>query len=160
VLAGSALLPITVIVLLFSARSGALAQRIGPRLQMTFGPWVIGVALLLGLTLDQDSSYLTDVLPVVTVFGAGLAMMVAPLTAAALGAAPIDHAGIASGVNNAVARVANLLAIAAIPAATGLTGAGTRTRRASCRPSASRCGSASGSWPRPDFSPPSRSAAG
>lgn len=121
--AGSALLPITLIVLLFSARSGALASRIGPRAQMTVGPLVLSFATLLGLRLQADSRYLIDVLPMVILFGCGLAIMVAPLTSAALAAAPVEHAGIASGVNNAVARAAQLLAIAAIPAAAGLTGA-------------------------------------
>jgi len=120
--AGSALMPITLLVLLFSARSGALAQRIGPRLQMSLGPVVVGGGTLLALRLDQDSSYLADVLPVALAFGVGLAIMVAPLTSAALAGAPVEHAGIASGVNNAVARTANLLAIAAIPAVTGLGG--------------------------------------
>ncbi|MFI2364056.1 MFS transporter [Promicromonospora sp. NPDC019610] len=120
--AGSALLPITVVVLIFSARSGALASRIGPRVQLTAGPLVLGLAMLLGLRLQADSIYLTDVLPVTVVFGCGLAVMVAPLTSAALAAAPVEHAGIASGVNNAVARAAQLLAVAAIPAAAGLTG--------------------------------------
>jgi EmrB/QacA subfamily drug resistance transporter len=120
--AGSALLPITLVVLVFSARSGALANRIGFRVQVTVGPLVLGVASLLGLRLQVDSSYLTDVLPMVVAFGCGLAIMVAPLTSAALAAAPVEHAGIASGVNNAVARAAQLLAVAAVPAVAGLTG--------------------------------------
>jgi EmrB/QacA subfamily drug resistance transporter len=121
--AGSALLPITLVVVVFSGRSGDLASRIGPRAQMTAGPLLLGLATLLGLRLRTDSSYVTDVLPMVVTFGCGLAIMVAPLTSAALSAVPIEHAGIASGVNNAVARAGQLLAVAAIPAAAGLTGA-------------------------------------
>lgn len=121
--AGSALLPITLIVVVFSGRSGDLASRIGPRAQMTAGPLLLGLATLLGLRLRTDSSYVSDVLPLVVTFGCGLALMVAPLTFAALAAVPIEHAGIASGVNNAVARAGQLLAVAAIPAAAGLTGA-------------------------------------
>ncbi|MFE7504744.1 MFS transporter [Promicromonospora sp. NPDC057488] len=121
--AGSALLPITLVVLIFSARSGALASRIGPRVQLTAGPLLLGLATLLGLRLRADSDYLTDVLPMAVAFGCGLVVMVAPLTSAALAAAPVEHAGIASGVNNAVARAAQLLAVAAIPAAAGLTAA-------------------------------------
>ena len=120
--AGSALLPITVIVVAFSGRSGDLSSRFGPRAQMTIGPLVLGLATLLGLRLRTDSSYVSDVLPLVVAFGCGLAIMVAPLTSAALASVPIEHAGIASGVNNAVARAGQLLAVAAIPAAAGLTG--------------------------------------
>ena len=122
VVAGSALLPITLIVLVFSGRSGDLASRIGPRAQMTAGPVLLGLATLLGLRLGIHSGYVTDVLPLVVAFGCGLAIMVAPLTSAALAAVPVEHAGIASGVNNAVARAGQLLAVAAIPAAAGITG--------------------------------------
>jgi EmrB/QacA subfamily drug resistance transporter len=121
--AGTALVPVTVLMLLLSARSGALAARIGPRLQMTAGPLVaaLGVALLGGI--GPDASYVADVLPGVLVFGVGLALLVAPLTATALAAADDDHAGLASGVNNAVARAGGLVAIAAVPVLAGLTGA-------------------------------------
>jgi EmrB/QacA subfamily drug resistance transporter len=122
VVAGSALLPITALVLAFSERSGKLAQRIGPRLQMTVGPLVCTVGVLMTLQLSTHTRYLTDVLPAMTVFGLGLAIMVAPLTAAVLAAAPDENAGIASGVNNAVARAAGLFAVATLPALTGLTG--------------------------------------
>jgi predicted MFS family arabinose efflux permease len=121
--AGSALLPITLILVIFSGRSGDLASRIGPRAQVTAGPLLLGLATLLGLRLRADSSYVSDVLPLVIAFGFGLAIMVAPLTSAAVVAVPVEHAGIASGVNNAVARAGQLLAVAAIPAAAGLTGA-------------------------------------
>ncbi len=121
--AGTALLPVTVIMLALSARSGALAQRIGPRLQMTVGPLVAAAGVLLMLRAGPDASYLTDVLPAVIVFGLGLATMVAPLTSAVLAAAPGEHAGVASGVNNAVARAGGLLAVALLPTVAGLTGA-------------------------------------
>ena len=121
--AGSALLPVTVLLLLLSSRVGALATRIGPRLPMTVGPALAGVAVLLMARFDEDTDYLGDVMPVATVFGLGLALTVAPLTSTVLAAAPDRHAGLASGVNNAVARVAGLLAVAALPLVSGLDGA-------------------------------------
>jgi EmrB/QacA subfamily drug resistance transporter len=121
--AGLALLPITALMLLLSARAGALAQRTGPRLPMTVGPLVAAGGLLLTLRIGPHASYLRDVFPAVAVFGLGLSCMVAPLTAAVLGAAPDHLAGTASGVNNAVARSAGLLAVAALPALVGLGGA-------------------------------------
>ena len=121
--AGVSILPITVIMLLLSSRSGQLAYRIGPRLQMSAGPIVCAVGLVLMLRIGPDASYLADVLPGVAVFGLGLAVMVAPLTATALAAAPAEHAGLASGVNNAVARAAGLIAIAVLPAVAGIAGA-------------------------------------
>lgn len=120
VAAGAALLPVTVIMLLLSSRSGALAARIGPRLQMSAGPLVCAAGVLLLSGVGAGTSYALGVLPGVTVFGLGLAIMVAPLTAAALAAAPTTHAGMASGVNNAVARTGGLLAVAAVPALAGL----------------------------------------
>lgn len=122
-LAGSTMLPVTVLMLLFSARSGALAQRIGPRLQMTVGPLICALGLLLLLRVGPGAAYFVDVLPAVIVFGLGLAATVAPLTATVLGSAEDRHAGVASGVNNAIARAAGLLSVATIPAVTGLTGA-------------------------------------
>lgn len=121
--AGSALLPLTVFTLLLSERSGQLAQRLGPRPQMTVGPLVCAAAAALTLRLGPQASYTHDVLPALSLFGIGLAIMVAPLTTAVLAAAPDAHVGIASGVNNAVARAAGLLAVAALPALVGLTGA-------------------------------------
>ena len=121
--AGAALLPVTVILLLLSARAGALASRIGPRLPMTVGPVVAGLAVLLMSRFDEDASYLVDVLPAAALFGLGMALTVAPLTATVLAAAPGRHAGLASGVNNAVARVASLLAVAVLPLVAGLDGA-------------------------------------
>jgi MFS family permease len=120
--AGSASLPVTFLMLLFSARAGALAQRIGARLPLTIGPIVIAAGLLLMTTLDESSSYFTGVLPAVIVFGLGLTLVVAPVTATVLAAADTRHSGIASGVNNAVARVAGLLAVAVLPVAAGITG--------------------------------------
>jgi EmrB/QacA subfamily drug resistance transporter len=121
--AGTATLPITVLMMLLSARSGALAARIGPRLQMTAGPLICAAGLLLTLRIDtHHSNYLTDVLPGVVVFGLGLTVFVAPLTATVMGTAPPDQVGIASGVNNAVARAASLLAVAVLPALAGLHG--------------------------------------
>jgi EmrB/QacA subfamily drug resistance transporter len=121
--AGTALLPVTAIMLLFSARAGALAGRIGPRIPMTVGPLVSAAGLLLLLRVDATTSWLTDVLPAVVLFGAGLALTVAPLTATVLDAAPDRYAGAASGVNNAVARAAGLLAVAVIPGLAGIAGA-------------------------------------
>jgi EmrB/QacA subfamily drug resistance transporter len=120
--AGSALLPITLIMLVLSERSGRLAARIGPRVPMTVGPALAAVGLLLMTRIGPGASYLTDVLPGVCVFGLGLATTVAPLTATVLGAAEDRHAGTASGVNNAVARAAGLLAVAALPLLVGLSG--------------------------------------
>lgn len=120
--AGIALLPVTLILLLLSARMGALAQRIGPRLPMTAGPLLSAVGVLGMARIGEDSSYVADVLPPVIAFGLGLSLTVAPLTATVLGAAPDRHAGLASGVNNAVARVAGLLAIAVLPLVAGLSG--------------------------------------
>jgi EmrB/QacA subfamily drug resistance transporter len=121
---GLALLPVTVIMLAFSARSGALASRIGPRLQMTVGPLVVAAGLLLLTRATDGPSYLAFVLPAVVVFGAGLAINVAPLTSTALNAAPAEHAGAASAVNNVVARTAGLIAVVVLPVAAGITGAG------------------------------------
>ena len=104
--AGVSLLPVTVIMLALSARSGALAARIGPRLQMTAGPLIIAAGLALLARIGPSGNYLTEVLPAVLVFGLGLAVNVAPLTATVLAAAPARNAGAASAVNNDVARVA------------------------------------------------------
>jgi EmrB/QacA subfamily drug resistance transporter len=120
--AGASLLPITVIMLAFSARAGALAQRIGPRIPMTVGPLIVAASLALFSRVEAGVSYWDGVLPGVLVLGAGLALTVAPLTAAVLAAIDDHHAGIGSAINNAVARIAGLLAIAVIPAAAGLSG--------------------------------------
>ena len=120
--AGLATLPITACMLVLATRGGALGQRIGPRIPMTFGPLVMAVGTLWLLVVGEDVTWWRDVAPGLTVFGIGLALMVAPLTATVMAAAPDDSAGIASGVNNAVARAGSLLAVAALPMAVGLAG--------------------------------------
>ena len=120
---GLALLPVTVIMLLFSARSGQLSARIGPRLQMSVGPVLVGAGLALLARATTPGSYWMQVFPAVVLFGAGLAVTVAPLTSTAMGAAPAEHSGIASAVNNTVARAAGLFAVALLPLLAGLTGA-------------------------------------
>ena len=114
--AGAALLPVTFIMFLFSSRFGALADRLGPRWFMGLGPIVAGIGLLLFSRLGADVHYLTDVLPGALIFGLGLTMTVAPLTATVLGGVDEEHASLASGVNNAIARVAGLVAIALVGA--------------------------------------------
>jgi EmrB/QacA subfamily drug resistance transporter len=120
--AGTALLPITVIMLALSSRSGALAARIGPRLQMSVGPLLVAAGLALMSRIGAGGDYVSEVLPAVVVLGLGLAVTVAPLTAAVLAAAPIEHSGIASAINNDVARIAGLIAVAVLPTIAGLTG--------------------------------------
>jgi EmrB/QacA subfamily drug resistance transporter len=114
--AGLSMLPLTVLMFALARRFGALADRIGPRPLMGFGPLVAGAGLLLLLRVDASGRYIEDVLPGVLVFGLGLSATVAPLTATVLGGADVHHSGVASGVNNAVARVAGLLAIAVVGA--------------------------------------------
>ncbi|MGH9178370.1 MAG: MFS transporter [Acidimicrobiales bacterium] len=118
--AGAALVPFTVCMLLLSPTAGQLSQRIGPRLPMTIGPLVAAAGLLLFGTVDPGDTYLDEVLPAVVVFGLGMALTVAPLTAAVLAGVDEGHAGVASGVNNAVARLAGLLAVAVLPALAGI----------------------------------------
>jgi EmrB/QacA subfamily drug resistance transporter len=120
--AGAASLPVTAIMLLLSARAGALAQRIGARIPLTVGPLGIALGLLLMTRLEPGDEYVSNVLPAVLVFGIGLTLVVAPVTATVLAAADERHAGIASGINNAVARVGGLLAVAVLPLIAGLTG--------------------------------------
>jgi EmrB/QacA subfamily drug resistance transporter len=124
--AGMALLPITLLMLLLSPRAGALADRVGPRLPMTVGPIVCACGLVLLARIGPRASYVAGVLPGVALLGLGLCATVAPLTATALGSVDERYAGIASGVNNAVARAASLLAVAVLPLAAGL-GAGALT---------------------------------
>ena len=119
--AGISLLPVTAIMLLLSARSGAVATRIGPRLPMSLGPVLVGIGFALFTRIDASGMYITQVLPAVTVLGLGLAVTVAPLTATVLAAVPARHAGVASAVNNDVARAAGLIAVAVLPAAAGIT---------------------------------------
>ncbi|MGW5524173.1 DHA2 family efflux MFS transporter permease subunit [Gordonia sp. NPDC003950] len=119
--AGAAMFPSTVIMLFGSPVSGAIAQRTGPRVPMTIGPVIAAVGLGLMARVVPGQSYLTSAFPAVVVFGIGMTVTVAPLTAAALGAVDDARAGTASGVNNAVARIAGLLAVAALPAVVGST---------------------------------------
>ncbi|MER6011356.1 MFS transporter [Streptomyces bluensis] len=118
--AGTALLPVTVLMLLLSARSGELGERIGPRIPLTVGPLVCALGMLLMLRVGPHASYVTDVLPALLVLGLGMVTLVAPLTATVLASVDTEHAGIASGVNNAAARAASLLAVAALPLLTGM----------------------------------------
>ncbi len=120
--AGAALLPVTLLLLLFSPSAGRLAQRFGARLPLTLGPVLVAVGFFLFLRVRQHAGYLDSVLPGVLAFAVGLAVTVAPLTGAVLSAVDSSFAGIASGVNNAVARLAGLLGVAAVPWAAGLTG--------------------------------------
>ncbi|MGI9155847.1 MAG: MFS transporter [Marmoricola sp.] len=121
--AGLSGLPVTVAMLLLSSRFAALASRTGPRLPMTIGPLVCAAGVLLLVGVGDGTSYWTGVLPGMTLFALGLSGLVSPLTAAVLAAAPDRYAGAASGINNAVARAGSLLAVAALPAAVGLSGA-------------------------------------
>jgi EmrB/QacA subfamily drug resistance transporter len=123
VVAGSALVPVTAVTLLLSGTSGRLAQRIGPRPQIVAGCLLCAVAAVLAVHIGPHAGYWTAVFPVAVLFGLGLASLLPPLTATAMNSAPDSQAGLASGVNNAVARVAGLLWIAALPPVTGLTGA-------------------------------------
>jgi EmrB/QacA subfamily drug resistance transporter len=120
--AGVSLLPLTAVMIALSARSGALAARIGPRLQMTTGPVVVGAGMVLLHLSGPGGSYATEVLPGVLVLAAGLVITVAPLTATALSSAPVEHAGMASAVNNDVARAGGLIAVALLPPLAGLSG--------------------------------------
>jgi EmrB/QacA subfamily drug resistance transporter len=120
--AGAAAMPVTAIMLAFSARAGALAQRIGPKMPLTVGPIVIAIGMFLMTMIEPGDDYVTAILPAVVVFGTGLTLVVAPVTATVLAAADARHAGIASGINNAVARVAGLLAVAVLPLIAGLSG--------------------------------------
>jgi EmrB/QacA subfamily drug resistance transporter len=118
--AGSALFPLTVMMLLLSSRSGALAQRIGPRLQMSVGPLIVAAGLLLLTRVQPGRGYVDAVLPGAVVFGFGLAATVAPLTSAVLASVDEHHFGVGSAFNNAVARLAGLLAVAALPVLAGI----------------------------------------
>jgi EmrB/QacA subfamily drug resistance transporter len=120
--AGAASLPITALMLALSSRAGAWAQKHGPRRPLTLGPILIAAAMLLLSRIGPGSTYLGTVLPGVIVFGLGLSATVAPITATALAAADARHSGIASGVNNAVSRTAQLVAVAVLPLLAGITG--------------------------------------
>ncbi len=120
--AGAAFIPVTLLLLALSPTAGKLAQRWGPRGSMTIGPLVAGAGLAMLMNADAGSRYVTDLLPGIVVFGLGLSATVAPLTTAVLTAIEGSHAGLASGINNAVARVAGLLAVVLIPLAAGISG--------------------------------------
>jgi EmrB/QacA subfamily drug resistance transporter len=110
--AGVSLLPVTLVMFFVSPRTGRLSMQYGPRLFMALGPVIAGLSVLAYTRLPQDANYWVDVLPALLVFSVGLSMTVAPLTTTVLADARAGDAGVASGVNNAVARVAGLLAIA------------------------------------------------
>jgi EmrB/QacA subfamily drug resistance transporter len=129
-LAGLALLPLTLLMLAFSARAADLGKRIGPHIPLTAGPVVAGIGVLLMLRVGPGASYWTEVLPAATVLGAGMTLLVAPLTATVLDSVDNRRAGTASGVNNAAARTGSLLAIAALPSLVGLSGSEYQSRTA------------------------------
>ncbi len=114
------LLPFTVLMLLLSRLVGGLTQRTGPRLPMTVGPLVTAVGFVLLTRAVPGAGYVAGVLPGVGIFGLGMAITVAPLTTAVLASVDEEHVGAASGANNAVSRVASLLAVAVLPLVAGL----------------------------------------
>ena len=118
--AGLALLPVTSLMIVLSRRFGALADRIGSRVLISLGALVAGCGLLLLVRVDQRADYVSEVLPALLVFGLGLAMLVAPLTATVLGAVEEDHAGVAAAVNTTLSRVAQLFAVAVLGAVVSL----------------------------------------
>ena len=121
---GLAMLPVTILMLLFSSAVGGLMKHTGPRPLMAIGPLLSAVGVALLSRVGPGSSYLLDVLVPTTIFGVGLTLLVTPLTATVLAALPDEQAGLASGVNNAVARAAGLLSVAAIPVVAGLGSGG------------------------------------
>jgi EmrB/QacA subfamily drug resistance transporter len=121
--AGAATLPITLMLFALSVPSGALAQRIGPRIPLTLGSFLTGAGLLLMSRIKAGDTYFTEVMPALLVFGVGLATIITPLTATVLASVDARHAGIASGVNNSLSRLGQLLGVAALPLAAGLSGA-------------------------------------
>jgi EmrB/QacA subfamily drug resistance transporter len=121
--AGAATLPITILLLTLSTPSGAIAQRIGPRIPLTAGAVLTGAGLLLMARIHPGDSYLAAVLPSLVVFGIGLAALITPITATVLASVDARHSGIASAVNNALSRLGQMLAVAVLPLAAGLSGA-------------------------------------
>jgi EmrB/QacA subfamily drug resistance transporter len=121
--AGLSLLPVTALLFLLSARVGRMSSKYGPRWFMTAGPIIAGVGLVLLSRVGEHTSYLSDVLPAILVFGLGMALTVAPLTATVLAAAPEHQVGVASAVNNDTARTAGLIAVAVLPGLAGITSA-------------------------------------
>ena len=121
VAAGSSLLPITAVMLLLSSRMGRWASQRGPRLPMTIGPIIAAFGIAMLMRIDESTSFATDVLPALLIFGLGLSITVAPLTSTVLAAAPVHLIGVASAVNNDVARAAGLLAVAVLPGLAGIS---------------------------------------
>src|SRR5690606_4182037 len=119
--AGAASIPVMLIMLFGSPLGGRLAQRIGPRLPLTIGPLLLAGGMVMMGEIPNGAAYISDVLPSLLVFGVGLTLVVTPVTATVLAAVEERHAGLASGINNAVARTGQLLAVAALPALAGLT---------------------------------------
>jgi MFS family permease len=122
--AGASLVPFTVIMLLLSPIAGQVGQRIGAHIPLTVGPLVAAAGTFVLGGVAAGDTYLTDVLPGIIVLGVGMAITVAPLTAAVLGSVGDDMAGVASGVNNAVARFAGMIAVAALPGLAGIAAGG------------------------------------
>ena len=120
--AGAATLPITILLLTLSTPSGAIAQRIGPRIPLTIGAVLAGAGLLLMAQIQPGDRYLPTVLPSLIVFGIGLAALITPITATVLASVDAHHSGIASAVNNALSRLGQMIAVAALPLAAGLSG--------------------------------------
>lgn len=121
-LAGLALLPLTLLMLVFSSRAARLGSRVGPHIPLTAGPVIAAAGVLLMLRIGPGASYFTDVLPAGIALGAGMTLLVAPLTATVLDSVDVARAGTASGVNNAAARTGGLISVAAIPSIVGLSG--------------------------------------
>jgi EmrB/QacA subfamily drug resistance transporter len=120
--AGAATLPLTLLLLTLSTPSGAIAQRIGPRIPLTIGAVLAGAGLLLMARIHPGDRYLPGVLPSLIVFGVGLAALITPITATVLASVDAQHSGIASAVNNALSRLGQMIAVAALPLAAGLSG--------------------------------------
>ena len=119
--AGSALVPVTLLMLVGSARSGELAARIGPRPQLVIGPLLLAAGQLLLARIGRDAEWVADVLPGALLFGFGLVAFVAPLTASVMGSVDESFVSTASGINNAIARTGGLFAVALVPGVSGLT---------------------------------------
>lgn len=120
--AGITMLPFTLLMLAFSAKAGALGDRIGPRWPLSVGSLLSAVGVFLLIGVGAHAPYLTAVLPGVLILSIGMTITVAPLTAGVLAAVDVSHAGVASGINNAIARAAGLVAVAALPLIAGLSG--------------------------------------
>ena len=120
--AGAATLPITVLLLALSTPSGAIAQRIGPRIPLTIGAVLAGAGLLMMAQIHRGDRFLPAVLPALIVFGIGLGVLITPITATVLASVDSRHSGIASAVNNELSRLGQMIAVAALPLAAGLSG--------------------------------------